>query len=151
MAGAWDPILSRPEVIKQLEQQTQIGMSVTDLFDQPGQAGLMLMVMFMTVGGLALAGFGLGLQSEQPRSAWAAMFTNLLLILVLGLAGIGLWMGEASWVAKIWHGLLTLIVWMLTGFTWVALKEVLANPPPKETPLADPEVLRLKEKQKEHI
>ena len=140
LAGAWDPVLSRPVVLKQLEEHTKIGLSVTDLPDQPGKAGLMLTVMFMTVGGLALAGFGLGLQSERPHAASAALATNLLMICVLVLAGIGLWIGESSWLTRLWHTMITLVILTTTGFTWIALQEIRANPPPKEIPPADPSI-----------
>ena len=134
LAGLWDPMLSRPQIIEQLRQNQPIGVTLADLLDQPAQAGAMLMVMLMTVGGLAMAGFGLGLQSDRPRSAGAAMATNLLLLAVLALAGTGIWVGDSSWLMRVWHGLFVVMVLTATGFTWVALREVRASPPPPPPP-----------------
>ncbi len=132
LAGLWDPVASRAQVIERLGQGRPIGVTLGDLFHQPAKAGMMLMVMFMTVGGLAMAGFGLGLQSDRPRSAWWAFVTTVLMLVVLSLAGTGLWVDQASWAVRVWHGLLTLTVAVIVGFTWVALRQSLAHPPPPE-------------------
>ena len=65
VAGLWDPTLTRGQVVEQLEQAKTIGIDITTLFNEPAKAGLMLTVMFATIVGLALAVFGLGLQSEK--------------------------------------------------------------------------------------
>lgn len=138
-AGAWDPVLSRPEILRLLEEESSVGVGVRGLFEQPAKAGVMLMVMFMTIGGLALAGFGLGLQAERPRSAWGALGTTVAMIVILALAGIGIWVGEASWTSRIMHGLLSLTMIVVLGFVWVALREVLASPPPPVPTYVEPD------------
>ena len=137
-AGMWDPPMSRAQVIEQLQQDRPLGVTLNNLWDQPAKAGMMLMVMFMTIGGLAMAGFGLGMQSERPRSAPAAMATNLLMLAVLTLAGIGIWADTATWRVRLWHGLLTGVIIVVTGFTWAAWKEIRKNPPPANPPPAPP-------------
>ena len=132
LAGLWDPLMSRPQVIQQLQDNQPIGMTLWTLFEHPAEAGMMLMVMFMTVGGLAMAGFGLGLQTDKARSAWGALVTLIVMLMFLAVAGAGIWIGEASWAARIWHGVLFVLMWILLGFVWVALRQVLANPPPAD-------------------
>ncbi len=137
LAGSWDPTLSRSEVLDQLQSNQPIGVTVSDLLDQPAKAGLMLIVMFMTLGGLALAGFGLGMQSEKPRSALAALITTGLMVIVLTLAGVGLWVGQASWVARVWHAVLMIGMLILMGFTWAAFQQF-RNTPPTPLPVDEP-------------
>ena len=54
----------------------------------------------------------------------------MVLLIILAVAGTGLWVGHASWVAKLWHAMITLVVLITAGFTCAALKEIVANPPP---------------------
>ncbi len=129
-SGLWDPVPSRGQVYEQLDQGQTFNSQVTDLIDRPAAAGAMITVMFATVGGLALAGFGLGLQSDQPRAAWGAMITAGVLLGALVLAGAGLWIGHASWAARLWHGGLTLCVTVVVIFVALALQQVRADPPP---------------------
>jgi hypothetical protein len=90
----------------------------------------MLMIMFTTVGGLAMATFGLGLQSEKPKAAIGAVVSIALLLVVQVAAGMGLWVGESLVTARAWHAVLTLILLCLLGLAWAAMKQVRANPPP---------------------
>lgn len=132
LAGLWDPLLSRPEVLQQLQGNEPVGLTFWMLFQHPAKAGIMLMVMFMTVGGLAMAGFGLGLQSDTARSAWGALVTVTVMLAVLAVAGAGIWIGRASWAARLWHVGLFALMWIMLGFVWVALRQVLAHPPPAD-------------------
>ncbi len=132
LAGKWEKMLDRGEVYQQIAQGQTIGVPITRLFDEPGRAGVMLTVVFTTVGGLALAGFGLGLQSQTPRSAWGALVSTALLLVVLIAAGVGLWVGTAAVVTRLWHAALTVTVLALLGFAIAALKQVMANPPPRD-------------------
>lgn len=141
VAGAWEPLLSRPEVLERLVSDPPIGVEVGDLIHHPAKAGVMLMVVFSTAGGLAWVGFGLGLQAEKPRSAWAAFGTSVLMLVVLSLAGVGIWIDQAAWTTRLWHGLLMVITLLLTGFTWVALKQFKADPPPRHPPPLPDELL----------
>ena len=81
------------------------------------------------MGGLALIVFGLGLQSEKPRSGWGALITSAALLAVLIVAGIALWTGGASAASLLWHAVMSLVVAVLIGFAIVALREMRANPP----------------------
>ena len=90
------------------------------------------MVMFMTVGGLAMAGFGLGFRSDTARSAWGALVTLIVMLIGSGVAGAGIWIGGASWAARLWHGVIRTDVDHVGDFVWVALRQVLAHPPPAD-------------------
>jgi len=131
LAGKWDKTLDRGQVYQQMHQGQTIGVSITHLFDDPGRAGFMLTVVFTTIGGLAIAAFGLGLQSDKPRSAWGATISAGLLTIVLMGAGVGLWMGTTSIIMRLWNALLVGVVLILFGFAVAALKQVLADPPPR--------------------
>ena len=96
---------------------------------QPAKLGMMLAVISTTVGGLALVVFGLGMQSDKPRSAVAAMVANLLLLIVLIVAGTSFWLGDVSISALLWHGVLTFVVCALFGFTFYSWRQVVAHPP----------------------
>ena len=134
LSGLWDPPRSPSEVLPDAQtfvaddQQTRL----RDLIEHPGKTGVMLTVMGTTIGGLAMAVFGLGLQSEQPRAAWGALTATVSLTLVLIVASIGLWVGHASMLTRFWHLLLVMVTLVLVGFCVGALKQVLANPPPHE-------------------
>ncbi len=130
LAGMWEPLLSRPQILQHLQDSRSIGVTVQSLPQHPFRTGVMLMVMCMTVGGLAMAGFGLGLQAEKPRSAWAALVTMFLVTVVLMVAGVGIWSGQGSLWIRLWHTVLTVITVLLTGFTWIALKQMRTEPPP---------------------
>lgn len=133
LSGLWDPALAPAEVLPLLhELDTQQQTRIADMIQQPAKTGVMLTVMGTTVGGLAMAVFGLGLQSEKPRAACAAMITTLLLLLLLLIAGVGLWTGAASMAARLWHLVLFMLTLVMTGFCAAALKQVIANPPPAE-------------------
>ena len=129
-SGLWDPILSRGQVITRLEQGQTLGAHPLDLAHHPGATGVMLTVMCATVGGVAMAGFGLGLQSDQPRAAWGATITEAILFVILIIAGGDLWLGDAPAGIRVWHAVLTVAVAALLGFTVAALKQVRAHPPP---------------------
>lgn len=130
LAGTWDTLLSRPEVLERLAANQPLGVPIHALLRQPAHAGVMLMVMFTTVGGLAMAAFGLGLQAQRRRSAWGALGTVLALLAILAVAGVAIWFGRAHWVIRLWHAVLTGAVAVLAGFVWAALQEMRAHPPP---------------------
>lgn len=129
-SGVWDPPMSKDQAQASIDEKKEIVITLSQTFRDPATAGLSLMVMFSTVAGLALAVFGLGLQSDKPRAAWAALTTALLWLLILIAAAICLWVGEAGIVAKIWNLALLLIAVILLGFTIAALRQVRQFPPP---------------------
>ena len=113
------------------------------MMDEPGKFGLMMMVLLGTLGGLSLIVFGFGLQSEKPRSGWAALITNVALLALLLFAGIGIWrgllQGETSVMTVIWHTVLTLVVAVLLIFTIPALRQLLLDPPPADLHVLPPD------------
>ncbi len=130
MTGVADPVWSRGEVIGRIENSEPLGMSVEGLLDQPARAGVMLTVMSCVVGGLAVAVSGLGLQADRPGGARFAVVSTTGLLVVLLLAGVGLWVGEAGIGARAGHAGIVLLVAILMGFSWVARAEVRRTPPP---------------------
>jgi hypothetical protein len=130
----WD---QKPASLEILDQARQQGLSASAMQD-PAKLGVMLTVVFSTVGGLAMAACGLGLQSERRRAAWGAFGTVLVLSLILLSGGAALWIGGASLAAKLWNAALTLVALISLGFTWVALRQVIANPPPPDVDVVPP-------------
>ena len=130
-AFLWDPQWSLIQAQGFQEQQQGDGESLfpAHRLGEPARFGLMLMVMFTTVGGLAMMVFGLGLQAEKPASGWAALVTNVLFLLILIAAGAALWSGQASWAVRVWHGIVSVVVMVLLGFTITALRQMIAHPP----------------------
>lgn len=129
LAGWRDPVLSREVVLEQQREGTAFDWSLADLASQPDRAGMMLLAMFMTVGGLAFLVFGLGMQSEKRGSATGAALTTALVILILIVSGIGLWVGGATWTALAWHALLTLVVLAVTPLVVASWRQMANNPP----------------------
>lgn len=128
-AFLWDPPLTTPQA-KQIAEKGEIPRnSLEHLLDEPDRLGMMLMVIVAPVGGLSLMVFGLGLQSQKPLSGWGAIITNAALLVVLIVAGIALWTGGASFAALLWHAIMSMVVAVLIGFAFVALRQMRADPP----------------------
>jgi len=139
LSSWWHPMQDRGEVIEQVRTgQTTGGNFLRDIRDRPVEAGYAMTVIFSTVGGLGLAVFGLGLQAERRRAGIAAMVTATILMVILILAGALLWRGGAGWPARILHGVLTTTVAIVTMFTWYAMRQVLADPPPVDIDVVPP-------------
>jgi hypothetical protein len=128
----WDPIQSPSQAI---EQSTA---APGDMFRDPGRTGHMLTLMVATVGGLALAGFGLGLQSDHRRAATGALISCAAMLVVLSAAGFGLWMGETTWAVRIWHAVLSLVTVITSGFVITAWRQVRRQPPPDDVDIVPP-------------
>jgi len=129
LIGLWEPIQDRSKVIEQISDGASIGVTVSWLWEHPSEAGQMLMVVAATVGGLGLAGFGLGMQADKARSATGALVTSGLMLVMLAMAGLGLWRGQGWWLGRIWHGVLIAVNVGVMGFCWAALMQVRQNPP----------------------
>ncbi len=99
---------------------------------QPAKAGVMLGVMASTVGGLAMAVLGLGLQSDKPRAALGALLCTATFALVLLLAGVLLWLEPLPWGWRLWHHTVLLLVLTLLGMCVAALRQTIQHPPPRE-------------------
>jgi hypothetical protein len=136
----WDP--QRPPSLVDGDpsvEQTRRSSNLTVLMDEPGRLGVMLTIMSTSVAGLAMAGFGLGLQAERLRAAWGAAASTSLWFIVLVGAGVALWTGESSINARIWHMLLAALALLLSGFAIAALRQVLADPPPADIDILPPD------------
>lgn len=130
LGGVFMPVQTRGQVLQQVtDSAAHSDPAWRILIDRPGDGGIMLTVMFSTVGGLALAVFGLGMQSDKPRAPAAATVTAAVLLLLLAAGGIGLWIDAVAWPVRLWHLLLLLTVAVLLGFCVPAWKQVRANPP----------------------
>ncbi|MAG16933.1 MAG: hypothetical protein CMJ21_02575 [Phycisphaerae bacterium] len=137
-AGLWDPAVM-PGTIDFSANDTDGPTRLADLRSDPGKVGLMLTVVSMTVGGLALAVFGLGLQSDKPRASCGATVTVIVLVIVLIAAGVALWRGESSITVRVWHAVLTAITALLVPFVLTSLKQVSMHPPPSELDVLPPD------------
>ncbi len=129
-AGLWDPVMSRGEVAQQ----------AVDAAAMPadwGRIGAMLLVMFTTVGGLAMLVFGLGMQQDRPRAATFALLSVALFLLVLIAAGAMLWRGGGPWGLRLANLGLLVTGACLLALCIAAWREVRADPPP-EGPTALP-------------
>lgn len=133
-SGRWfvDPPLSPADVSRMLSENPEAQEGQAAWSADSRKAGMMLLTMFSTVGGLTLAVFGLGLQSDKPRAAWGALISSAALSVVLIVAGALLIRGGATVAAMIWLGLLLALTLALTGFCFAALRQVRANPPPRQ-------------------
>jgi len=142
-SGLWDPARPPQEAIDQVPTDLQTPhvvspLGLDDMLEQPAKAGLMLLVVTMSVGGLAMAGFGLGLQAQRRESGIGSLITCSLCLLTLILAGLGLWSGDGSAVARITHAFLTLLMLVMVGFTWTGWQEIRKNPPPGDIDIVPP-------------
>jgi hypothetical protein len=123
---------SPDQAIEQFQDYEMSRFGFGELLRNPGRAGVMLTVVFVTVGGLAMAVFGLGLQAEKRGAGWAALVTTAALTGVLLVAGAGLWVGDGGWLARTLNAVLIVLLGVLTGFSWAALQQVRAHPPSGE-------------------
>jgi len=137
-AFMWDPQRPPDQARENITDQTAFS-KLQHLLDQPGRTGLMLTIVGATVCGLALMGFGLGLQSDRRRSATGALATGVVFTLLMLAAAAALWTGEATLTARLWQALLTVLAVVVTGFALAAWREVRANPPPDDVDLLPPD------------
>jgi hypothetical protein len=138
MAWLVDPNLSQTQVVDLIQRDPHAIEGGHPLAD-PGRLGMVLNVMFTTVGGLGLMVFGMGLQSDKPRAAWGALATNVLLLVLLVAAGVLLWIGGGAIGALIWNAALVMIVAGLLAFCVAALRQVIRHPPPKGMDILPPD------------
>jgi hypothetical protein len=144
-AVQWDKPPTRGQTQRQLDElarddrQQDVLLTIRRSLDEPGKAGRTLTVVLTTVGGLALAVFGLGLQSDKPRAAWGAVIAAMAWLLALLGTGVLLWWGDSSWTMRLWHAALLLTSAVLVGFTIVALRQVRRHPPPPGLDILPPD------------
>lgn len=138
MTGLWDPVASRTDVIEQIDSGRPLGMSIQRMFEDPAKAGYMLTVVTSTVGGLAMGVLGLGLQTDRRRAAAGALVSVAMTGAVMLAAGVLLWVGAAPWGARAWNAVLLAVILTAMVFTWHALREVRAAPPPPDIDIVPP-------------
>ncbi len=135
----WDPTPPRGQVDLETSPPSSLAESWQALVADKGKSGLMLTITSLNVGGLALAVFGLGMQSDRRRAAWGALVSVAVLTGVLILAGIWLWSGEAGLQARIWHALALILTLSLWLFLIPAVRQIMANPPPADVDVLPPD------------
>lgn len=121
-AGLWDPVMSRGEAA----EHAQAAALPTDW----GRVGAMLLVMFTTIGGLAMLVFGLGMQQDRPRATGPALISVAALCAVLVASGTMLWSGSGPWALRLVAAVLLLVMLPLLGLCIAAWREVRNDPPP---------------------
>jgi hypothetical protein len=113
--------------------------NLTEMFKQSDKAGFAITVLSTIIGGLAMAVFGLGLQADKPRAAWAAVIVSGLLLLCLLGGGLAIWMGNGSWPTRLWNLVLILIAIISVGFCIKSLQQILRDPPPADMDILPPD------------
>jgi len=131
-AGQWDPVPSHGQILEGYRHAPPQSWSLGNLAEHPSRAGMMLMAMFMTIGGLAMLVFGLGMQSLKRGAALGALVTVTASLVIVAVAGVGLWVGGGAWVARAWHAVVLLVTIGLLPLTAVAWKQMRSNPPPAD-------------------
>ena len=138
-ARMWERPPTQSEVIDQLAADpTLADRSLRDWLDDPTRTSVMLTVMFSTVGGLAMAGFGLGLQAERRRAPAGAVVVTAGLLTVLLVAAPGLWTDAAGWGIRLWHALACIVVAVLLVMSAAAWRQFRVNPPPTDVDIVPP-------------
>jgi len=154
-SGAWDPVPGRGQTYERIAENEAVTVTAARLFEEPGRAGMLLSMIAASFGGLGLAGFGLGLQSDRAGAAGGALAVSLAMSALLLAGGAGLWMsgrvGEPveitrfgrvllalspAWPARLVHGLATAVSLGITALAAGAWREHRRDPPP-----AGPQVL----------
>jgi hypothetical protein len=130
LGGLWDPNLTSHEARQVMADQPEVITDPGSYLRDPVRAAGAATLLLATIGGLGLAAFGLGMQADRPRPAYAALATNLLLAAVFLAAGVALWTADAGWWLRSWHALLTLLALLALPFTIGATVQVVRHPPP---------------------
>ncbi len=127
-AGKWEGWQLSDDVAGDMAKVKGLG----DYFRQEnwGKVGMMLSVMFPMAGGFAMATFGLGLQADRKRAGMGALVTCLACAVIVLVGGLGIWMDDegAIW-PRIWHVIVSGVMWLTVGLSVVAYRDVRANPP----------------------
>ncbi len=129
-SGLWEDVMTAQQAERKVHEKEDIVITFRKMLDEPGRAGASIMVVFSTVCGLALAGFGLGLQADKPRASIGALVSACAWLFSLILAGVCLWIGQASSFARGVNAGFCVISIIVLCFTVAARREVRANPPP---------------------
>ncbi len=141
----WNPIRTPAEAISHTasdinELGNQNRSTLANLLKEPNKVGMSLLVFSMTLGGLSLATFGLGLQADHRRAAVGATITCIIMLLVLILSGIGLWSPpRTSITVRLWHAGLSVLIVITLGFILAAWRQVQKDPPPVDVDILPPD------------
>lgn len=139
LTPTWDERITSPMEIEQAIRDNRPGVhSIRAALSSPARAGYVFTVTCSTLGGLALAGFGLGLQADRGRSALGAVATAVGVESVLLLSGVGLWVGSAPIPATLLNLLMLLVYAILLAFCVAAYRQVKATPPPADIDIVPP-------------
>jgi hypothetical protein len=138
--GLWEPVADTGEITEALRTQDHVVVSFSTMFDNPKLLGYTLTAFFSTVGGLALASFGLGMQTDRKWAAAGASVSSVTLVLILLAAGVALWLGEGGWVYRGWHFVLLIVMLLAAAFSIAAWREVRRQPPPSDIDIVKPGV-----------
>ncbi len=130
LAGLWDPNVTSHEARQIIAADPQVISDPGSYLRDPVRAAAAVTILAATIGGMALAALGLGMQADRPRPAYGALVANIVLGIVLLAAGAGLWIGDAGWALRSWHAMLTLATLLALPFTIAAVRQVLRHPPP---------------------
>ena len=136
LSGLWDQPLTGDSTAA---GSVSAVVTFSSLIQQPAAGGAMLTVVTATLAGLAMVGFGLGLQAERHYAAAGATTTTLLATLLLLAGGVGLWIGGASWSIRLWNHFLLALFGILSAFTIVAWREARDQPPPENVDVVPPD------------
>lgn len=129
VSGAWLPTKDRGQVMQEMSLP-QPAPAPTPLWRDPARFSAVVMVFLLAAGGLAMAAFGLGMQSERLAAAWGAVLTCALLLLLTLAAGVALWLGDGHPLPRLWNAAMVLLLAVLTGFSWAGLRQIQRHPPP---------------------
>lgn len=136
--GLWEPVADTGEITEALRSQRDVVVSFRHMFDNPTMLGYTLTAMFTTAGGLALATFGLGMQTDRKWAAPAAAVSSVTLLVILLAAGVALWLGEGGWMYRLWHLILLAVMVLASCFSVAAWREVRRQPPPVDVDVVKP-------------
>ena len=136
--GLWEPVADTGEITQALRTQDNVVVSFSSMFENPKLLGYTLTAFFTTAGGLALASFGLGMQTDRKWASTGASISSVTVTLILLGAGVALWMGEGGWVYRAWHFVLLLVMLLASAFSIAAWREVRRQPPPGDVDVVKP-------------
>lgn len=135
----WDKPLDSPiEIDRTIRENPPVGYSIRGSLSSPAKAGYTFTVATSTLGGLALAVLGLGLQADRRRSALGAVIAASTVEAILLVCNIALWIGGAPFGAILLNFFLLAVYGILLAFTLAAHRQVRASPPPEDIDIIPP-------------
>lgn len=130
LAGLWDTNLTSVEAREVMARDPELITQPGSYLRDPGRAAAAVTLLAATVGGLALAALGLGMQADRPRPAYGAAGVHILLVLIFAATGVLLWTAATGWAMLAWHAVLLVALAAGLPFTLAACGQVMRHPPP---------------------